>query len=261
MDVVVVESPTKARSINKYLGSGYRVLSSYGHVRDLPEKDGSVLPEEDFKIVYELLADKEKRVAEIAKALKGADRLYLATDPDREGEAISWHVYEVLKERKVIDSKPVQRVVFHEVTKRAIQEAIDQPRDLSEQLVNAQQARRALDYLVGFNLSPLLWKKVRRGLSAGRVQSPALRLIVEREDEITAFKAEASCGAVATGNFTPLSSIAPTLNDAADTGFSPVACVANHVRFRSTTAPPSSRTSPTVLRLVAKRRFPGVRAE
>ena len=139
---------------------------------------------------YQLIEKNEKHVDKIVKAAKKASAVYLATDPDREGEAISWHVYEVLKERKVLDSKSVQRVVFHEVTKRAIQEAIDQPRDLSEQLVNAQQARRALDYLVGFNLSPLLWKKVRRGLSAGRVQSPALRLIVEREDEITAFKAQ-----------------------------------------------------------------------
>ena len=139
---------------------------------------------------YQLIDKNEKHVDKIVKAAKKASAVYLATDPDREGEAISWHVYEVLKERKVLDSKPVQRVVFHEVTKRAIQEAIEQPRDLSEQLVNAQQARRALDYLVGFNLSPLLWKKVRRGLSAGRVQSPALRLIVEREDEITAFRAQ-----------------------------------------------------------------------
>src|SRR4029079_11361362 len=138
----------------------------------------------------QLIDKNEKHVERIVKAVKKADAVYLATDPDREGEAISWHVYEVLKERDVLDSKTVRRVVFHEVTKRAIQEAIEQPRELSEELVNAQQARRALDYLVGFNLSPLLWKKVRRGLSAGRVQSPALRLIVEREDEITAFKAE-----------------------------------------------------------------------
>ena len=188
-NLVIVESPAKARTIEKYLGSDFEVLASYGHVRDLVPKEGAVDPERGFAMKYQLIDKNEKHVDKIVKAAKKASAVYLATDPDREGEAISWHVYEVLKERKVIDSKPVQRVVFHEVTKRAIQEAIDQPRDLSEQLVNAQQARRALDYLVGFNLSPLLWKKVRRGLSAGRVQSPALRLIVEREDEITAFKA------------------------------------------------------------------------
>ncbi|HEY3515869.1 MAG TPA: DNA topoisomerase I [Gammaproteobacteria bacterium] len=189
-NLVIVESPAKARTIEKYLGSDFEVLASYGHVRDLVPKEGAVDPEHGFAMKYQLIDKNEKHVDKIVKAAKKASAVYLATDPDREGEAISWHVYEVLKERNVIDSKPVQRVVFHEVTKRAIQEAIDQPRDLSEQLVNAQQARRALDYLVGFNLSPLLWKKVRRGLSAGRVQSPALRLIVEREDEITAFKAE-----------------------------------------------------------------------
>jgi len=189
-NLVIVESPAKARTIEKYLGNDFEVLASYGHVRDLVPKEGAVDPEHGFAMKYQLIDKNEKHVDKIVKAAKKASAVYLATDPDREGEAISWHVYEVLKENKVIDSKPVQRVVFHEVTKRAIQEAIGQPRDLSEQLVNAQQARRALDYLVGFNLSPLLWKKVRRGLSAGRVQSPALRLIVEREDEITAFKAE-----------------------------------------------------------------------
>jgi DNA topoisomerase-1 len=189
-NLVIVESPAKARTIEKYLGGDFEVLASYGHVRDLVPKEGAVDPERDFAMKYQLIEKNEKHVDKIVRAAKKADAIYLATDPDREGEAISWHVYEVLKEHKVVDSKRVQRVVFHEVTKRAIQEAIDQPRDLSEQLVNAQQARRALDYLVGFNLSPLLWKKVRRGLSAGRVQSPALRLIVEREDEITAFKAQ-----------------------------------------------------------------------
>jgi DNA topoisomerase-1 len=189
-NLVIVESPAKARTIEKYLGGDFEVLASYGHVRDLVPKEGAVDPERDFAMKYQLIEKNEKHVDKIVKAAKKADAIYLATDPDREGEAISWHVYEVLKEHRVVDSKKVQRVVFHEVTKRAIQEAIDQPRDLSEQLVNAQQARRALDYLVGFNLSPLLWKKVRRGLSAGRVQSPALRLIVEREDEITAFKAQ-----------------------------------------------------------------------
>jgi DNA topoisomerase I len=189
-NLVIVESPAKARTIEKYLGADFEVLASYGHVRDLVPKEGAVDPEHGFAMKYQLIDKNEKHVDKIVKAAKKASAIYLATDPDREGEAISWHVYEVLKDRNVLDSKPVQRVVFHEVTKRAIQEAIGQPRRLSEQLVNAQQARRALDYLVGFNLSPLLWKKVRRGLSAGRVQSPALRLIVEREDEITAFRAQ-----------------------------------------------------------------------
>jgi DNA topoisomerase-1 len=189
-NLVIVESPAKARTIEKYLGNDFEVLASYGHVRDLVPKEGAVDPKHGFAMKYQLIDKNEKHVDKIVKAAKKASAVYLATDPDREGEAISWHVYEVLKERDVLDAKPVQRVVFHEVTKRAIQEAIERPRALSEQLVNAQQARRALDYLVGFNLSPLLWKKVRRGLSAGRVQSPALRLIVEREDEITAFKAQ-----------------------------------------------------------------------
>jgi DNA topoisomerase-1 len=187
-NLVIVESPAKARTIEKYLGKDFEVLASYGHVRDLIPKEGAVDPERGFAMKYQLIEKNEKHVEKIVSAAKKASALYLATDPDREGEAISWHVYEVLKERNVLDDKPVYRVVFHEVTKRAIQEAIEQPRELSSQLVNAQQARRALDYLVGFNLSPLLWKKVRRGLSAGRVQSPALRLIVERDDEITAFK-------------------------------------------------------------------------
>jgi DNA topoisomerase-1 len=189
-NLVIVESPAKARTIEKYLGSDFEVLASYGHVRDLVPKEGAVDPEHGFAMKYQLIDKNEKHVEKIVKAVKKASAVYLATDPDREGEAISWHINEVLKDRDVLDAKAVHRVVFHEVTKRAIQEAIDQPRPLSEELVNAQQARRALDYLVGFNLSPLLWKKVRRGLSAGRVQSPALRLIVEREDEITAFKAQ-----------------------------------------------------------------------
>jgi DNA topoisomerase-1 len=187
-NVVIVESPAKAKTIEKYLGSDFEVLASYGHVRDLVPKEGAVDPENGFAMKYQLIDKNEKHVEKIAKAVRKASALYLATDPDREGEAISWHVYEVLKDRDLLDAKPVHRVVFHEVTKRAIQEALEHPRELSEQLVNAQQARRALDYLVGFNLSPLLWKKVRRGLSAGRVQSPALRLIVERDDEISAFK-------------------------------------------------------------------------
>jgi DNA topoisomerase-1 len=188
MDVVVVESPTKAKSINKYLGSGYRVLSSYGHVRDLPEKDGSVLPDEDFRIIYELLADREKRVAEIAKALKDARHLYLATDPDREGEAISWHLLAALKDRGAINGIDVKRVVFHEITRRAVLEAMRHPRDLHDGLIDAYQARRALDYLVGFTLSPVLWRKLQGSRSAGRVQSVALRLICERENEIEAFR-------------------------------------------------------------------------
>jgi DNA topoisomerase-1 len=189
-NLVIVESPAKARTIEKYLGADFEVLASYGHVRDLVPKEGAVDPEHGFAMKYQLIEKNEKHVDKIVKAAKKASAVFLATDPDREGEAISWHIYEVLKENKVLDKKSVKRVVFHEVTKRAIQEAIEQPRDLSEQLVNAQQARRALDYLVGFNLSPLLWKKVRRGLSAGRVQSPALRLIVERELEIEAFRAQ-----------------------------------------------------------------------
>jgi len=187
-NVVIVESPAKARTIEKYLGKDFEVLASYGHVRDLVPKEGAVDPERGFAMKYQLIDKNEKHVDKIAKAVAKAERVYLATDPDREGEAISWHVYEVLKDRNLLDSRPVHRVVFHEVTKRAIREAIEHPRELSAELINAQQARRALDYLVGFNLSPLLWKKVRRGLSAGRVQSPALRMIVEREDEIAAFK-------------------------------------------------------------------------
>ena len=187
-NLVIVESPAKARTIEKYLGKDFQVLASYGHVRDLVPKEGAVDPDHGFAMKYQLIEKNEKHVDKIAKAVKKASAVYLATDPDREGEAISWHVHEVLRERDLLDKKPVHRVVFHEITKRAIQEAIDQPRDLSEQLINAQQARRALDYLVGFNLSPLLWKKVRQGLSAGRVQSPALRLIVERDNEIAAFE-------------------------------------------------------------------------
>jgi len=187
-NLVIVESPAKARTIEKYLGADFQVLASYGHVRDLIPKEGAVDPEHDFAMKYQLIEKNEKHVEKIAKALKRASALYLATDPDREGEAISWHVYELLKQRELLTDKMVRRVVFHEITKRAIQDAMDHPRELSAELVNAQQARRALDYLVGFNLSPLLWKKVRPGLSAGRVQSPALRLIVEREEEISAFK-------------------------------------------------------------------------
>jgi DNA topoisomerase-1 len=186
-NLVIVESPAKAKTIKKYLGKGFEVLASYGHVRDLVPKEGAVDPDHDFAMKYQVIDKNAKHVDAIIKALKKADALYLATDPDREGEAISWHLYELLEERGKLKNKTVQRVVFHEITKRAIQEAMEHARDLSMDLINAQQARRALDYLVGFNLSPLLWKKVRRGLSAGRVQSPALRMIVEREDEIEAF--------------------------------------------------------------------------
>lgn len=186
-NLVIVESPAKANTIEKYLGKGYTVLASYGHVRDLIPKTGAVDPDNNFHMRYELIEKNEKHVARIAKALKKADTLILATDPDREGEAISWHLYEYLKEKKLLEGKPVKRVVFHEITKTAINQAMAEPRELANDLINAQQARRALDYLVGFNLSPLLWKKIRRGLSAGRVQSPALRLIVEREKEIDDF--------------------------------------------------------------------------
>jgi DNA topoisomerase-1 len=188
-NLVIVESPAKAKTISKYLGKDFDVLASYGHVRDLVPKVGAVDPDNDFAMKYQVIERNEKHVNSIIKALKKADALYLATDPDREGEAISWHLIELLKEKNALDGKSVRRVVFHEITKAAVQEAIDNPRDLSSDLVGAQQARRALDYLVGFNLSPLLWKKVQRGLSAGRVQSPALRMIVERELEIEAFKA------------------------------------------------------------------------
>jgi DNA topoisomerase-1 len=188
MDVVVVESPTKAKTIGKYLGGSYRLLPSYGHVRDLPEKDGSVLPEEDFRIIYVPLADRKPRINEVAKALKGAKRLYLATDPDREGEAISWHLLAALQEMGALNGVEAKRVVFYEVTRPAVLEAMRHPRDLDENLIDAYQARRALDYLVGFTLSPVLWRKLPGSRSAGRVQSVALRLICEREAEVEAFR-------------------------------------------------------------------------
>ncbi len=187
--VVVVESPAKAKTINKYLGPGYTVLASYGHVRDLPPKDGSVRPDEDFAMSWQVDARAEKRMREIAAAVKGADHLYLATDPDREGEAISWHVEEVLRQRKALKGVDVQRVAFNEVTKAAVLEAFKHPRAVDQELVEAYLARRALDYLVGFTLSPVLWRKLPGSRSAGRVQSVALRLVCEREDEIEAFKA------------------------------------------------------------------------
>lgn len=187
-NLVIVESPAKAKTIEKYLGKDFHVMASYGHVRDLIPKEGAVDPEHDFAMKYEVIERNQRHVQAISKALKEADALYLATDPDREGEAISWHLFELLKEKKLLKDKPVHRVVFHEITKKAVTDAIAHPGELASNLINAQQARRALDYLVGFKLSPLLWKKIRRGLSAGRVQSPALRMIVEREMEIEAFK-------------------------------------------------------------------------
>ncbi len=186
--LVIVESPAKAKTIAKYLGPDFTVLASYGHVRDLVPKEGAVDPETGFRMNYEVIECNEKQVQAIARALKSADELILATDPDREGEAISWHLLEILRERGLLGDRPVRRVVFHEITQRAIQDAVAHPRELSLDLINAQQARRALDYLVGFNLSPLLWRKIKRGLSAGRVQSPALRMICEREDEIDRFE-------------------------------------------------------------------------
>ncbi len=187
-NLVIVESPAKAKTIKKYLGKDFEVLASYGHVRDLVPREGAVDPDHDFAMKYQVIEKNERHVEAIAKAVTKAEALFLATDPDREGEAISWHLYEILRQRDLLENKPVQRVVFHEVTQRAIQDAVAHPRTLSLDLVNAQQARRALDYLVGFNLSPLLWKKIRPGLSAGRVQSPALRMIVEREEEIERFQ-------------------------------------------------------------------------
>jgi DNA topoisomerase-1 len=186
--LVIVESPAKAKTINRYLGDDYKVLASYGHVRDLLPKTGAIDTENGFEMKYQAIEKNAKAVDAIIKALKKADTLYLATDPDREGEAIAWHLHELLKERGLLEGKQSHRVVFHEVTKNAILDAVAHPTKLSTDLINAQQARRALDYLVGFNLSPLLWKKIQRGLSAGRVQSPALRMIVEREQEIEKFK-------------------------------------------------------------------------
>src|ERR1700726_320157 len=187
-NLVIVESPAKAKTIKKYLGRDFDVLASYGHVRDLVPKEGAVDPDNGYAMKYQVLEKNERHVEAIARSLRKAKALYLATDPDREGEAIAWHLKEILAARGDLDGKDVHRVVFYEITRNAIRAAVGQPRGLSLELVNAQQARRALDYLVGFNLSPLLWKKIRRGLSAGRVQSPALRMIVEREEEIAQLK-------------------------------------------------------------------------
>ena len=187
MQVVVVESPGKVKSINKYLGPGYKVMASYGHIRDLPSKDGSVKPDEDFAMSWDIDAKSAKHVKEIADAVKDADGLILATDPDREGEAISWHVLEALNNRRVLKGKQIQRVTFNAITKKAVTEAIENPRQIDQQLVDAYLARRALDYLVGFSLSPVLWRKLPGSRSAGRVQSVALRIIVDREIEIERF--------------------------------------------------------------------------
>lgn len=190
MKLVIVESPAKAKTINKYLGDDYKVLASFGHIRDLPSKDGSVNPDEDFAMTWELSPGGKKRVQDIVKAVKDCDTIILASDPDREGEAIAWHVLEELNARKVIKGKKIERVVFHEITKHAVTEAIQNPRQIDDNLVSAYMARRALDYLVGFTLSPVLWRKLPGSKSAGRVQSVALRLVCERETEIEKFKPE-----------------------------------------------------------------------
>src|SRR6202023_1755647 len=187
MNIVVVESPAKAKTINKYLGSGYEVLASFGHVRDLPAKTGSVDPEHNFRMVWEVDDKSRKRLDDIAKAVKGAKKLILATDPDREGEAISWHVLEVLKQKNALKKQEVERVVFNAITKQAVLDAMKHPRSIDDALVDAYLARRALDYLVGFTLSPVLWRKLPGARSAGRVQSVALRLVADRELEIEKF--------------------------------------------------------------------------
>src|ERR1700726_1872204 len=187
MNIVVVESPAKAKTINKYLGAGYEVLASFGHVRDLPAKNGSVDPDNDFRMVWEVDDKSRKRLDDIARALKGASKLIRATDPDREGEAISWHVLEVLKQKNALKKQPVERVVFNAITKQAVTEAMKHPRVIDQALVDAYLARRALDYLVGFTLSPVLWRKLPGSRSAGRVQSVALRLVADRELEIEKF--------------------------------------------------------------------------
>ena len=187
-NLLIVESPSKASTLKKYLGRGFEIVASYGHVRDLEAKGGAVDPDDDFHMRYALVDRNKKHVDAIAKAVAKSDKIYLATDPDREGEAIAWHLAEILKAKKLLKGKKLHRVVFYEITESAVKEAVANPRTIAMPLVNAQQARRALDHLVGFNLSPLLWKKIGPGLSAGRVQSPALRLIVEREFEIENFK-------------------------------------------------------------------------
>src|SRR6202158_1651993 len=198
MNVVIVESPAKAKTINKYLGRDYKVIASYGHVRDLPAKDGSVLPNSDFAMSWEVDGKSEKHMKEIAEAVRGADRLFLATDPDREGEAISWHVREVLKARRALKDVDVKRVVFNEVTRNAVLDAFRNPREIDHELVDAYLARRALDYLVGFTLSPVLWRKLPGRRSGGLAQSVALRLGCARELEIERFVAREYWSLVAT---------------------------------------------------------------
>ena len=188
MNLVIVESPAKAKTINKYLGSDYTVLASYGHIRDLPSKNGSVDPENSFKMIWEVDSFSKKYLKEITDTAKNSEKIILATDPDREGEAIAWHVKEFLNEKKLLKDKKVERVVFNEITKTAVTNGIDNPRDIENELVDAYMARRALDYLVGFNISPILWTKLPGSKSAGRVQSVALRLLTEREHEIEVFK-------------------------------------------------------------------------
>src|SRR6201991_264303 len=187
MNVLIVESPGKVKAINKYLGSNYKVLASFGHIRDLPSKDGSVKPDDDFSMTWDVDARAASKIKDIAQAVKDADKLILATDPDREGEAISWHILEVLKEKKLLKDLPVERVAFNAITKSAVLEAIAHPRKIDKDLVDAYLARRALDYLVGFTLSPVLWRKLPGARSAGRVQSVALRLVCDRELEIEKF--------------------------------------------------------------------------
>ena len=190
MNLVIVESPAKAKTINKYLGKDYKVLASYGHIRDLPSKNGSVDPDDNFKMLWEVDSFSRKYLKEITDAAKDSSKIILATDPDREGEAIAWHVKEYLNEKKLLKDKHIERVVFNEITKKAVTHGIDNPRQIEPLLVDAYMARRALDYLVGFNISPILWTKLPGSKSAGRVQSVALKLITEREHEIELFKPE-----------------------------------------------------------------------
>ena len=190
MNLVIVESPAKAKTINKYLGTDYKVLASYGHIRDLPSKNGSVDPEKNFEMQWELDSFSKKYLKEITDAAKESDKIILATDPDREGEAIAWHVKQVLDDKKLLKGKKLERVVFNEITKNAVLNGINNPREIEDTLVKAYLARRALDYLVGFNISPILWTKLPGSKSAGRVQSVALKLITEREHEIESFKPE-----------------------------------------------------------------------
>src|SRR6476660_9140785 len=198
MNIVIVESPAKAKTINKYLGASYEVLASFGHVRDLPAKNGSVDPEANFQMIWEVDPKAAGRLNDIAKSLKGAERLILATAPDREGEAISWHVLEILKEKRALKDQKIERVVFNAITKQAISEAMKHPREIDGALVDAYMARRALDYLVGFTLSPVLWRKLPGARSAGRVQSVALRLVCDRELEIEKFVAREYWSLIAT---------------------------------------------------------------